>query len=306
MNTELGSDRGTGQEGVPVPCSSSITPEALRTKVFIGLPWQKQTNPLTSFCITAISDRRRTALSIIHGDAYVCHSRNKLADAFLDTPLEWMLMVDDDMLIPMGDANWFNAHSEFELPAPYAGLNSLTRLLSHKKTLVGALYFGRHRYGSAMYCEGANNPQEAAYARRAPHDVLKPTRWVATGCVLIHRQVFLDIEERFPRLARRNNRMGGQYFTPSETDAMDVIDRTREMLSKGPMDGEKAMKAYQMLEAGAAHARNESSLGMGEDVALCRRAAQCGHQPYVDMALVCGHLGIKCYGPRNTEPRPAR
>lgn len=302
----IGSDHSMGQEGIPVPCSSSVSAADLRKHVFIGLPWQKTTNPMTCFCIAAITDRRRTALSMVHGDAYVCHSRNKLADAFLDTGMEWMLMVDDDMLFPMGDANWYNAHTEFDLPPQYAGLHTLNRLLSHNKTVVGGLYFGRHRYGAPMYCEGANNPQEAAFARKAPHDLLKPTRWVATGCFLVHRQVFLDIEERFPRLARRNNRAGGQYFTPSEATAIDLVDRVRDMLSKGPMDGDKAMKAFQMLESGAAMARSESSLGMGEDVTLCRRAALSGHQPYVDMALVCGHLGAKCYGPRSTEPRPLK
>jgi hypothetical protein len=34
-----------------------------------------------------------------------------------------------------------------------------------------------------------------------------------------------------------------------------------------------------------------SQLGMGEDVQFCIRAAQAGHQPHVDLGVMCGHLG---------------
>ena len=61
------------------------------------------------------------------------------------------------------------------------------------------------------------------------------------------------------------------------------------------MTGEKAMKAYEMLEAAATDARTSSTLGMGEDVQFCIRAAQAGHQPHVDFALRCGHIGWKIY-----------
>ncbi len=297
---DLGSDHSAGQDGTPALPSPNISVEAVRSKVFIGLPWQKITNPMTSFCITAIADRRRAALSMIHGDAYVIHSRNRIADAFLKSPFEWALMVDDDMLIPMGDANWYNAHTGFNLPPHYAGMNTLNRLLSHQKTVVGGLYFGRQPHGKPMYCEGANNPEEAVFARKAPHDIVKPTRWIATGCLLVHRTVFEDIEKKFPLLSRLNNSGKGQWFTPSEATLTRAVDDTLKALSAGEMNGEMAYKARQILSDGMALARRESSLGMGEDVAFCRRAAMSGHQPHVDLGLVCGHLGFYCFGPRNT------
>lgn len=302
MIDELGSDCEGEPKEVSVPCSSSMTAELARTRVFVGLPWMKQTNPVTAFSVMGLIDRRRTALSLVHGDAFVAHSRNKLANIFLDSGIDWLLTIDDDMVLPFGDANWFNAFTGFNLPKQYAGLNAMNRLLSHGKTLVGGLYFGRHKNGAPMYAEGANIPAETAYARKAPHDVLKPTRWVATGCMLIHRSVFEDIEKRFPRLSRANNRKGGQWFSTSETDAMDLIEKCRTILSDGPMTGEKCLKAYQLIEGGSENARRNSSLGMGEDVQFCTRALQAGHQPYVDMALVCGHLGNVCYGPSNTFP----
>jgi len=290
---------------VPTVTPLLTAPQIATTRVVIALPWLKHTNPLTAFSVMGLVDRRRTGLMLNYGDAFVAHSRNKCADHFLQSPFDWLLMLDDDMIVPFGDAAWFKNNTGFDfLSDRFAGLNALDRLLSHGKTLVGALYFGRQHFGAPMYCEGASQATEAEFARRGPHELLKPTRWVATGCMLIHRRVFEDIEKKFPRLARGQNKMGGQWFTSSEHHAMDLIDRVRKLCSEGSMTAEKGFKAFEMLEAGAELCRRQSSLAMGEDVAFCVRAAEAGHQPFVDMGLLCGHVGACCFGPRNTFPKP--
>ena len=76
---------------------------------------------------------------------------------------------------------------------------------------------------------------------------------------------------------------------------MDDVDRVRAMLSDGPMDGEKALKAFEMLEAASGRARKVSGLGTGEDVIFCRRAREAGHGCFVDLGLICGHTGHKVY-----------
>lgn len=81
---------------------------------------------------------------------------------------------------------------------------------------------------------------------------------------------------------------------------MEWIDKTRTMLSNGPMTGEKAFEAYEMLEKAAAEARVSAALGVGEDVIFCRRAMAAGHQPFLDMGLLVGHAGHCVYGPHNT------
>lgn len=296
-------DTTAGIIPVTVPPRTTINAATVNTKVFIALPWQKNTNPMTAFCVAGLLDRRRTSTCMNFGDAFVAHSRNTCADLFLASTCEWMLMIDDDMLIPFGNAAWFNAYAGVELPEKFAGMNALDRLLSHGKSLVGGLYFGRHAKGPPMYAEGAAIPQETDFARKAPMDLVKPTRWVATGCLLVHRSVFEAIEKRFPRLARRQDKKGGQWFTSSEHSVLDRIDDCREMLAAGPMTGEKAMKAYQMLEQMSSECRNKSSLGMGEDVQFCVRAGESGHQPFVDMGLVCGHIGHCVFGPWNTSKR---
>ena len=282
-----------------VPTKVLTTINVLSKKVMLVVPWQKSVHPITAFCISQLSDKRRTASALCFGDAFVAHSRNTCADAFLKSDLEWMLSIDDDMVVPFGDSNWFLQHTQFkDFPEPHARLNAIDRLLSHGKTLVGALYFGRNPDGPAVYGEGMLGGKEIDYARKAPINVLKPTRWVGTGCILIHRTVFEDIEKRFPRLARGADGKGGQWFSSSEHNALDWIDRTRKMLAEGAMTPEKAFKAYEMLEAAANDARVSSTLGMGEDVQFCVRASQSGHQPYVDFGLVCGHIGHKVYGPK--------
>lgn len=276
-----------------------LTIKPLDKKVLLVMPWLKHTNPMTAFCMMQLHDKRRTSTMLNFGDAFVAHSRNTCADHFLKSDLEWMLSVDDDMILPFGNAKWFNSHTGFGFPEEFAGLNALDRLLSHGKTLVGALYFGRYPKAPPVYNEGANL-NEAEFARKAPMNLCKPTRWVGTGCMLIHRSVYEDIEKKFPHLGRGANGMGGNWFSASEHTALDHINRARQMLSSGPMTGEKAMQAYQILETAAADFRANSGLGFGEDVQFCIRARQAGHTPHVDLGLVCGHVGHMVYGPRNT------
>jgi hypothetical protein len=284
---------------VPVyPASSVVT---FNKKVMIVLPWHKQVSPMTSFCVSQLIDRRRTATMLNFGDAFVAHSRNTCADIFLQSPSDWVLMVDDDMILPFGNAEWFNAYTRFNLPEKFAGLNAIDRLMSHGKTLVGGLYFGRYHNAKAVYNEAMSHPQEAEFARTAPIDLVKPTKWVGTGCLLAHRSVFEDIEKRFPRLARGHGKKGGQWFTSTEASIMEQLERTKQVLT-GPLTSEKAYKALEMVEGMSAIARHENALGCGEDVSFCLRASAAGHQPHVDMGLVCGHIGHCVFGPHNTGP----
>jgi hypothetical protein len=274
--------------------------ETFDKKILVVLPWQKQVSPITAFCVSQIIDRRRTAAALNFGDAFVAHSRNTCADIFLRSPCDYMLTIDDDMVVPFGDADWFRTYTGFNFPDYFMRLNALDRLMSAKKTLVGSLYFGRYSHSNPVYNEGGANTAEAVYARSGPHDVVKPTKWVGTGCMLIHRSVFEDIEKRFPRLARGANKMGGQWFTSTESYLMDGLDQARAALSSGALTGESAYKALSILESTSAMAAATNTLGFGEDVSFCIRAASAGHQSYVDMGLICGHLGTCCYGPSNT------
>lgn len=271
-----------------------------RPLTMLGLPWQKQSNPLTALCVGQLFDRRNMSMCMVHGDAFVAHARNRIADSFLASDHEYLMFIDDDMLVPFGDADWFKANYGGPIPDWSAGLHAVDRLLMSGKKLIGGLYFGRYPKAPPMFGEGMR-PDIAAYARECPKDEIRPTKWVATGCMLIHRDVFLDIEKKFPNLARKHDGYGGQFFSTSEHQLHTDIEDIRKFMSEGPMSGEKCIKAYSMIEKACADAKHNSTLGMGEDVQFCVRAAQAGHQPYIDMGLVCGHIGTTVWGPHNTR-----
>lgn len=262
-------------------------------KVCICLPWYRTADPRTTFSLLALLDRRKHLIALDFGDAFVAHARGKLADNFLKTSAEWMLTVDSDMVIPFSNPKLFRSFTGFNfLSDKWAGLNTVDRLISHGKTLVGALYFGRWPGGKAVYAEGSESAQEESFCRRGPHDLIKPTRWVGTGCMLVHRTVFTDIEKKFPNLARKADGTGGNWFTSSEHDVRSSVESALEL------DDPEEIKS--VLKAGLNLSRRNSGLGMGEDVQFCIRAAQAGHQPFVDLGLMCGHVGDYSYGPKKT------
>lgn len=292
-------------EGLPAipahPPKSIIT---YQKRVMIALPWQKQVNPITSFCAAQLMDKRRTSSMLCFGDAFVAHSRNHCVNEFLKTDLEWILMIDDDMLVPFGQAKWFRVYTGWDwYPEPFASFNTIDRLMSHGKSIVGVCYFGRHPHGPPVFATGASSQAAADYARKGPHDEIMPTSWVGTGAILINRQVFLDIEKKYPLLARDPKGDGGQWFTSSEHTVMDGVQKVFDMLADGPMDGQKALRAYSALEGILNRTKTAHGLGVGEDVIFCRRAGECGHQPFVDLGIIAGHIGHTVYGPRNTLPK---
>jgi hypothetical protein len=282
----------------------NVSAELLKRKVLLGLPWYKSASPITTMCITNLVDKRRTSTLLNFSDAFIVHTRNTVADHFLKSDCEFLLTIDDDMVVPFGRSDFHRAYLGWNIPDPFASFHTIDRLLSHNKTLVGGLYFGRamNGKGKPMYVEGMNNPKEAEYARSGPHNVIKPTNGIGTGCLLIHRTVFEDIEKKFPNLARQPDGTKGNWFTSSEHTLMRDVQRTIKMLGEGPMTGEKCYAAMKMLTQAELDARNTSGLGVGEDIMFCRRAAQAGHQCYVDMGLWCGHVGATVYDGKNTRP----
>jgi hypothetical protein len=269
-------------------------------QVMLCLPFYKTTNPRTLFALMTLFDKRRMALSLDFGDAFVAHSRNKLADQFLRSGMEWCLMCDDDNVPPFGNADLYNQFTGFNLPKMFAGLHGIDRLLSHGKTLVGGLYRGRWPHSKSIFAEGV---QLEKYVNEGPRDELRPTQWVGFGWVLIHRSVFLDIEKKFPRLARKTDGTGSNFFTSSEHDLVESVEEALTTLYNLSDDNliNAVTDIRKTLEKGLSVSQRMSNLGVGEDVQFCRRAAQAGHQTFVDMGLVVGHLGEMMYLPGKTK-----
>lgn len=258
-------------------------------QVMLALPWYKTTNPRTAFALMSMMDRKRMAVSLDFGDAFVAHARNKLADHFLRSKHEWCLFVDDDNIPPFGNAALYNSFTGFNLPDKFAGMHGIDRLLSHGKTLIGGMYRGRWAHGKPIFSEG---PGLEKWIEGGPRDEIRPTKWVGFGWVLVHRTVFTDIEKKFPALARGPDGKGGNWFSSSEHDLVRAVGAALKSLDDGTTPENLRIE----LEQGLRLSHHNSNLGVGEDVQFCRRAAQAGHQTFIDLGCIVGHLGEACYG----------
>jgi len=256
----------------------------------ILLPQYKHTNPLTLTSIAALRDQKTMSVVVHFGDAFIVHTRNRLADTFMkDTECEWALFVDDDMVLPIGNVSWYRKMTGFGfVPDRLAGLNAIDRLLSHRKTVVGGLYFGRNQLAAkrAIFAEGGTPGPYANKFGQWPIDKVIQTKWVGTGCLLVHRSVFTAIQKKFPHLAPKKAGEPWNYFSAAP-DAL--IDVAAQYIA--------GVQTKEQLTAALRTAQSQS-YAMGEDVLFCQRALAAGHQPHVDLGLLCGHVGSYVYGPR--------
>ena len=287
-------------------------------KVTILQPFYKSVHPITHFAILGLLDKTKMGAIMRYNDAFIAHSRNNLAKMFLDTYVEWSFWVDDDMIVPWGNAPWFNQYTGMNLPDRFAGKHILNALLSHNKSIVGALYFGRHAAGRAVYYEAMLETSEGiaenARAHEAPREELRPVRWTGTGALLVHRSVYLDIQKKFPNLAPQHSSEPWHFFSNANDSVVarlnmlyDDVSRAEQEVRDGKLDVSK-LEAFladvrrQLSETKTENIKN-SRLQQGEDQTFGIRAGLAGHQSYVDLSVVCGHIGAVCYGPHNTRGR---
>jgi hypothetical protein len=196
--------------GEPANVSNNALPLWKGKDLRVLCPFHKITNPATAFCLLALAlDFGRDSIGFLPalGDARIANSRDRLADDFLKTGAQWALMIDDDMIPTLGRPdfirNFIGATPE-EVPDAVLAVHVVKRLMESagklNAKLIGATYFGRRKYSPAMFKEGIDNPGAYDKAKKVSGDVLA-TEWVATGCMLIHRDVFLGIQRACPELA---------------------------------------------------------------------------------------------------------
>lgn len=186
--------------------------------VFVGFPCYKTTNPVTAFAMIAMAldfgrDKIRFDMSI--GDAMIYHSRNVLAQKFLETDAKYLLMIDDDIIPCIGRPAWMRstvaaARNIAEQPLQR---HVIHRLVGSGKTLIGGAYFGRQE-GAPLMCSNRDLASQA----REYRDFYHPVDWVGTGCILIHRKVFEDIEQKFPELKPEKAGEPFDFFHPIKSN----------------------------------------------------------------------------------------
>ena len=241
-------------------------------KVALLLPVYKTFNPDTHFTLFAnYSTYGPDKIAIPRPLKGTCiwEARNRMIDSAYKTMpnVESYLMCDDDMILPFGFPDHFNAFFGSNLPQAKAGQIAFSRIMSHdqEKGIVGSLYFGRHANGRSQ-CEWGfyNTMTKDDELRRGEHDGLVPMVWVGTGFIRIQRWVIEKMRAeidagRWPECKPSDESKWYGYFTPLR-------------------------------------------VGIGEDVSFCKRAAEIGIQTYLDASLVCLHNGECNYGPDNTKP----
>ena len=180
-------------------------------KVAMLLPIYGAVNPHVAFHWMA-QIRKQPWLGVHYEtETVIQRARNVLADKFLKSESEWALWLDSDIVAPFGDPAFFYdenrlcADPTFIKPEFVAAM-TVERLLKAQKTIVGGVYHARKAGSQApLIIQPCLHPRDAKdreltdeLRAKGPLNKVVQVGYVATGCALMHRSVFRDIQNRFP------------------------------------------------------------------------------------------------------------
>lgn len=231
----------------------------------IGLPIYGDMSPLNH--ITLFANYRRYGIEKItiipRFRTLIDEARCDLAQKFLVTKAEWLVMCDDDSILPTGNTAFLRKNG-WNVPERLGNRVALERLMSHPKEyrIVGALYRDR-KGGVKAQCERAfRSPQENARlldimsGKNLTDDGLEENGWTGTGLIRIHRSVFEEMAE-----ASKNGGPLAEIAAP-------------------PEHGDRPLGFF-----------GRSSRWRGEDVGFGMRAGLISIKSYTDVGLYVGHKG---------------
>jgi hypothetical protein len=130
------------------------------------------------------------------------------------------------------------------------------RLITSGTDIIGGLYFSRHYPfpSEAGFRAESGSPHLRYLQEFGGPNPLRPVDWVGAGALLVRRRVFYEVSP--PWFGNEPVNSGGPDVTAEGRDVTVSIVNERN-----------------------------------EDVGFCARALAAGFQPYVDTALVSGHVG---------------
>jgi hypothetical protein len=154
----------------------------------------------------------------VQADTMINRSRNMLAHRFLNSNSMWSLWIDGDMAAPIANPDWYKWITRAEaIPDEYMSYDVLTRLLGHTKAVVGGVYASRQAHGQ-LVIQPEIKPRShedkllCNDIRKGTARGLAPVEWIGFGCALVHREVFLEVQRRFPQLAGRAENEPFRFF----------------------------------------------------------------------------------------------
>lgn len=241
-------------------------------KVVVALPVGMRYVP-NEFAVSLANmiARSEHEVCVIYKDrTIVQRARDWLATKFLSMQgWDYLLQLDSDMVFPDGSGDCG------PLPAPYATVNAIDRLVSRGVDVVGGYYVDRYGKGRGMASNCFNSNEQNETLRKMvakgeflskPEKALFSVDWVATGMMLVHRRVYEKIVE---------------------TDK-DVFPITHTASSVKGLNFNILLRDDQFpLSFFSKYGADE-----GEDVLFCRRVRAAGFQPYLDLSVHASHQGI--------------
>lgn len=203
--------------GVSLSYKASEEPFTFKEKdVCLCLPMYKEVPHSTVFSLMALILKYKDSIRLEWrgDDSMIARSRNQLAKRFLKTDATWSIWFDSDMVFPFGHGGIYRQLTGMlKLHDQYAGVNTIERLISWGKTMVGGCYWDRR--GSGRMIAGGSTPILAPI----PSNTLQPVKFVGTGCLAVHRKVFEDVAVKFPETFSETawgNESG--FFTPIQNE----------------------------------------------------------------------------------------
>jgi hypothetical protein len=163
----------------------------------------------------------------IQSDTVVHRSRNILAQRFLQSGAAWSLWLDSDIVPPITNPDWYRWITGSQtVPDEACRYDVLERLTGHNKAVVGGVYASRRWHGQ-LVIQPEIRPRSHE-DKLLCNDIRKGTarglidvNWIGFGCALVHREVFLEIQRRFPDLAPVAEIAPWRFFQPLGDEGED-------------------------------------------------------------------------------------
>lgn len=230
------------------------------------MPVYKSLDPNTVATMLRFWDRSRMRFEMRAGDAMIARSRNHLATRFLKTDSEWSFWVDDDVILPCGSPELFRFLTGCYDPINGANQQHWSFRIPDNFLSFSApdrlISHGKSIVSGIYFDRWQKNTITAVFGdgpkTSLPADQLHPVDFTGFGCIAVHRKVYEDIIATFPEVMKKDA-PGNEsgFFTPIQ---------------------------------------GEDGRMQGEDQSFCWRAKQAGHTTFLDLALICGHVGSICCG----------
>lgn len=242
---------GKGKVMIAVPCGGNPEPQFMRSLLFLE-----------------VHDAKHHGY-VVNGGSYiqkegtnVSHNRNQLAKVFLEGGWEWLWFIDDDMTFEPDILDRLMAVAD-EKERPIVGALCFARLRGEQQEVVATIYNLAEKDGEFKLV------RQTGY----PRDQLVRVTATGTGCLLVHRRVFIELAKRWqtPWPWFDYTEWGHQFSSWGKIPGTDV-----EYAGPGDHIGEDITFC---LRVGSPHGNREDYDGSGEVFPV-----------YVDTRIKCGHV----------------